>query len=294
MNRFRFHFTLLSTVVGVLGFASFAQAQASRTWVSGVGDDANPCSRTAPCKTFAGAISKTATGGEISVLDPGGFGALTITKAITINGEGTLASVLVAGTNGIVVSAPSNAVVRLIHLKIVGISQSGNPGINGINFIGGKALVVEDSKIYDFGTSCITASGAGLQLEVSNSSLDNCVNGLVVNGGAKAVIRESNVINNSTAGITSGQTATGTGGIAEVDSCNVSYNGTAILGGQNGFINLANNLISNNTLGVNANGGGVSTFVDPVGTTTGLTNRFVNNTSDGIVPSGAGISISKK
>src|SRR3954463_9054095 len=93
----------------------------TRTWVSGVGNDANPCSRTAPCKTFAGALSKTAAGGEISVLDPGGFGTVTITKAITINGEGTLGSVLVSGTNGIVVQAPANAVVRLIHLKIVGI-----------------------------------------------------------------------------------------------------------------------------------------------------------------------------
>src|SRR5262245_48964588 len=68
---------------------SAAYAQATRTWVSGVGDDVNPCSRTAPCKTFAGAISKTAAGGEISVLDPGGFGGVTITKSITINGEGT-------------------------------------------------------------------------------------------------------------------------------------------------------------------------------------------------------------
>src|ERR1700744_1393105 len=75
--------------------------RASRTWVSGVGDDANPCSRTAPCKTFAGAISKTATAGEINVLDPGGFGALTITKAITIDATGVEAGVLVSGTNGI-------------------------------------------------------------------------------------------------------------------------------------------------------------------------------------------------
>ncbi len=89
----------------VLG-ATTTYAQASRTWVSGVGDDANPCSRTAPCKTFAGAISKTAAGGEIDALDPGGFGAVTITKAITIDGGGgQVASVLVSGTNGIVVQA---------------------------------------------------------------------------------------------------------------------------------------------------------------------------------------------
>src|SRR6266480_7370064 len=84
-----------------------AQAQASRTWVSGVGDDANPCSRTAPCKTFAGAISKTAPGGEINVLDPGGFGAVTITKSISIISVGFEAGVLVSGTNGIIIQVAS-------------------------------------------------------------------------------------------------------------------------------------------------------------------------------------------
>src|SRR5450755_3417827 len=84
-----------------------AQAQASRTWISGVGDDANPCSRTFPCKTFAGAISKTAAGGEIDVLDPGCFGGVTITKAITPDGGyGQVGFILVAGgSNGIVVAA---------------------------------------------------------------------------------------------------------------------------------------------------------------------------------------------
>src|SRR6476469_1756213 len=99
-------FRLLLGISLAVGFASGAFAQATRTWVSGVGDDANPCSRTAPCKTFAGAISKTAPGGEISVLDPGGFGAVTITKSITLttdggSGEG---SILASGTNGIVIS----------------------------------------------------------------------------------------------------------------------------------------------------------------------------------------------
>src|SRR3954469_21062669 len=98
----------MKTILGSLliaslatGFSSGAFAQATRTWVSGVGDDVNPCSRTAPCKTFAGAISKTANNGEISVLDPGGFGAVTITKSITLNGTGTLAGILAAGTNGV-------------------------------------------------------------------------------------------------------------------------------------------------------------------------------------------------
>src|SRR6187431_1230311 len=84
-----------------------AFAQATRTLVSGVGDDVNPCSRTAPCKTFAGAISKTAAKGEISVLDPGGFGAVNITKSITLNGDGTLAGILASLVNGIIVNAPA-------------------------------------------------------------------------------------------------------------------------------------------------------------------------------------------
>src|SRR5450432_3310814 len=110
-----------------------ANAQATRTWVSGVGDDANPCSRTAPCKTFAGAISKTAAGGEIDALDPSGFGAVTITKAITIAGDGTLASILVAGTNGIIVNAGVNDVVLLRNLSLIGIG-----GTNGIYFVAGS------------------------------------------------------------------------------------------------------------------------------------------------------------
>src|SRR5713226_2571123 len=104
MSKFRFALNILAVAVFSLAISSVAKAQATRTWVSGVGDDANPCSRTAPCKTFAGAISKTAACGEISVLDPGGFGAVTITKSITIDGTGTLAGILAAGTNGIIIN----------------------------------------------------------------------------------------------------------------------------------------------------------------------------------------------
>src|SRR4030081_955919 len=118
MNKFRFSIKILAIATFMFAFASMAQAQATRTWVSGVGDDANPCSRTAPCKTFAGAISKTATAGEINVLDPGGFGGVTITKSITISSEGFEAGVLVSGTNGIIVSAATTDVVVLRGLDI--------------------------------------------------------------------------------------------------------------------------------------------------------------------------------
>jgi hypothetical protein len=110
---------VLKVLAVVLLGTAFMSAQASRTWVSGVGDDANPCSRTAPCKTFAGAISKTAAGGEIDALDPAGYGAVTITKAITIDGGGgQVASVLVSGTNGIVVQAGVSDTVILRNLAL--------------------------------------------------------------------------------------------------------------------------------------------------------------------------------
>src|SRR5260370_26997709 len=108
MNRFSLVVRVFVLTIVALAFASISQAQATRTWVSGVGDDVNPCSRTAPCKTFAGAISKTAINGEIDVLDPGGFGAVTITKSITLDGTGTFGSILASGSNGININITAN------------------------------------------------------------------------------------------------------------------------------------------------------------------------------------------
>jgi hypothetical protein len=142
--------------------AGIANAQASRTWVSGVGDDANPCSRTAPCKTFAGAISKTATDGEIDVLDPGGFGVVTITKGITIDGGCQVASILSAGTNGIVVSAPSTAVVIIRNISINGFDT----GTNGIRFLAGKSLSVDHCFLARFFSS---NSSRALDIEPNNA-----------------------------------------------------------------------------------------------------------------------------
>src|SRR5437764_8479960 len=147
------------SILGVLVLGTtIMSAQATRTWVSGVGDDANPCSRTAPCKTFAGAISKTAPGGEIDALDPGGFGAVTITKSITLDGGGgQVASVLVAGTNGIVVAAGATDVVTIRNLRIDGLRGSGNAnaGINGIRFISGKVLHIGNCNIFGFNNNGI-------------------------------------------------------------------------------------------------------------------------------------------
>lgn len=152
----------LLTVGLMVGFSTVTYAQATRTWVSGVGDDANPCSRTAPCKTFAGAISKTATGGEISVLDPGGFGAITITKAITINGDGTLAGILAAGTTGITVNIISNLSTDKVIIRNVSINGVGN-GTDGVRIIDGAEVILDHVTISGF-------TDAGIDVTQSQSS----------------------------------------------------------------------------------------------------------------------------
>src|SRR5215470_15675525 len=149
-----FVLTLAMTLIAAVLYADPANAQASRTWVSGVGDDANPCSRTAPCKTFAGAISKTAPAGEINVLDPGGFGAVTITKPITISSECTEAGVLVSGGNGIVVAAGNSDVVTLRGLDINGL----NTGLSGIKINSAGQVHIESCRIYEFTTADIQVS----------------------------------------------------------------------------------------------------------------------------------------
>src|SRR5947209_3944353 len=111
------------------------EAQATRTWVSGVGDDANPCSRTAPCKTFAGAISKTAISGEINCLDPGGFGAVTITKSISIVCDYTEGGVLANGTFGFNINAPAGSIITLKGQDVECGSGTGNFGTNGVQIL---------------------------------------------------------------------------------------------------------------------------------------------------------------
>src|SRR5688500_11535540 len=115
MKRISTTLALAGAMAALFSYAAPAQAQATRTWVSGVGDDVNPCSRTAPCKTFAGAISKTATNGEINCLDPGGFGAVNITKSITIDCKNTHGSILNSGTTGVIVNLAAADVRKTVR-----------------------------------------------------------------------------------------------------------------------------------------------------------------------------------
>lgn len=170
MRKWRLRFNVFAVVFLALTVNSLAHAQATRTWVSGVGDDVNPCSRTAPCKTFAGAISKTAAGGEINVLDAGGFGAVTITKSITIDGGESFASILSFGTNGIVINA-LGATVRIRNLEINGAGA----GINGIRYLAASTVHIENVHIYGFTTHGIdvNTTAAGV-LMVHNATITNC------------------------------------------------------------------------------------------------------------------------
>jgi len=163
----------------MLAPASLAWAQATRTWVSGFGDDANPCSRTAPCKTFAGTISKTAAGGEINAIDPGGYGTVTITKAITIDGGGTLAGVLNALSNGIIVHAGVNDIVILRNIDIDGAGT----GINGIRYDSAGELVVENVDIYGTSAAQTDPNGSGILVNIAAPSVTG-----------KLVVRNSRIV----------------------------------------------------------------------------------------------------
>lgn len=290
----KFTIKVLALAIFMFASVSIAQAQASRTWVSGVGDDANPCSRTAPCKTWAGAISKTAACGEIDALDPGGFGAVTITKSITLDGTGQMASILASLVNGITINAGVNDVVTIRGISINGFCN----GINGINILSAKTVNVEDCVIFRFNTgNGITANDSnGLNLNVKNTVIrDNTLdginttssagfinvtlnkvqltgnaNGLHARSGTKASARECVFSNNTTNGIFV-DAAQAQFAFVSAWECMISSNGgNGVRAGNAGNLGgsgaeLSQNQINRNT----ANGVLVSTG--------GAVNTFTNN-----------------
>ena len=220
--------SLASAPVLALAIASLAgpaSAQATRTWVSGVGDDVNPCSRTAPCKTFAGAISKTAAGGEISVLDPGGFGTVTITKSISLycenSGEG---SILSSGVNGIIINAGANDVINLRGLAIEGAGT----GLNGVQILSAGEVHIQDMLIRNFHGST-TSAGVNVvptvnpvKVTINNTTIANAGS---PTGGAGVLVRPTGsatttatvtVANSELTGNTAGVKADGAGGAGPI------------------------------------------------------------------------------
>jgi len=244
-----------------------AFAQATRTWVSGVGDDANPCSRTAPCKTFAGAISKTAPAGEINVLDPGGFGAVTITKSITIRSDGFTAGVLVSGTNGIIISAGSTDKVVLKGLDFNGL----NTGLAGIKFIAGGELHVENCDIAEFG-----AGGANAIDFIPNQATDS-----------KLSVKNSRIRMNAAAGGGGINVAPAGGGKATATIEDVSLEGNkfCLLALDNSTVNVnRGSCFGSTTFGYQATANSASTLIQLSNVTVSSNNAGVKaaQTSTGV------------
>lgn len=263
--------------------APTVHAQATRTWVSGVGDDVNPCSRTAPCKTWAGAISKTAAGGEINALDPGGFGALTITKAITIDGAGTQAHTLSSGTNGFIVNVPFGTPVVIRNVSISGAGSVAG-GLDGIRVLQGGDVHLENVAINDVtghGVNFINSTHA--RLFMSNVSIRNALLGgvnlkpgasgtisaaldrvtLVGNGrgvraedGTNVVVRNSNASGNDANGFVAMSVAGRPVDMSIEDSL-ASLNGAAgVYSGALSVVRLSNTTVTRNADGLLTAGGG--------------------------------------
>lgn len=248
----RFMLALFAISILLLA-APTAFAQATRTWVSGVGDDVNPCSRTAPCKTFAGAISKTASGGEIDALDPAGFGAVTITKPITIDGGGgQVASILSSGVNGVIINLPNGAVgtVILRNLRITGAGTT--LGTNGVRFLAGTQVVIDHCDIsYYSGAGVdvnLTAGTTNGSIVVRNTTISNVATGLSVQTNNGSGLNAFATLNNSSISFATTYGAfTAYGGVINVDNSLFSFNpGYGVFPSGGGIIRLSNNDFFNN------------------------------------------------
>jgi len=243
------------TCFGIMAVAtvSASHAQATRTWVSGVGDDVNPCSRTAPCKTFAGAISKTAANGEINCLDPGGFGPVTITKSLTIDCNGELGSILSAGSSAAIIVNGTNIVVNIRNLSINGAGT----GQDGIRFVSGKQLNIEHvniTQVTRYGVWAPAQTGTG-GIVIANSSITNGVDGIRVAYGVTTVDRSVIAGNTGFALIAEDV------GTISADSDMLTNNGTAVQAGNGGAsqgtatVRISNNDVYGNLSGFVCNGG---------------------------------------
>ena len=284
--------------IGSLAFATPSFAQATRTWVSGVGDDANPCSRTAPCKTFAGAISKTLAGGEINCLDPGGFGAVTITKSITIDCTGTLGSILNSGTNGVIVNDSATASPNTIEVILRGLTIDGAgtlAGLNGIRFLRGRSLVLEDVFIQnETGGNGIAIQPAGFsEFYAENVTVTDGTGGILMQptgaaGVLRAVLRNVRTQNNSGAGLrldSTGNTSTG-GIIVLIDKSSFSGNGDGIvvnspLAGTQAIAMINDsNIFANTGVGLLANGSNARVRIADSNITVNGTGVSITNTAN--------------
>jgi hypothetical protein len=199
--------------------------QANRTWVSALGSDANDCSRTAPCLTFAGAFAKTTAGGAIDALDRGGFGGLTITKSITIRSDHVQAGVLAAGTTAITVDAGANDIVNLSGLDLEGFGS----GLNGVNIVGGGSVVIRQTSIHHFtGNGVNLVGAANAKVLVQDCVIADNGGGVNVHGAGgvanTAVIDHTTIESHTSFAVQSAQ-----GGAAFLSSSNLIGTGPKVV-----------------------------------------------------------------
>jgi len=283
MSKVRFTLNILAAVIITVAASSMAHAQATRTWVSGVGDDVNPCSRTAPCKTYAGAISKTAAGGEISTLDPGGFGTVTITKPMTIEGtQGQgYGSILASLTTGIIVNitAPAagaqagNDNVTLRNLSING-AGTGTRGIVILSTVTNSQVYIENCQIFGFRATGGGDNGKGL-IDKRTAS------------GSKLHVSDTVIRGNLVHGV---QIGDATGIVSSVDATfdNVNIQGNGIAGmflGGGSNVSVRGSVITGN------GGSGIQSSEQAGGTTeTEVTDTVLSHNQTGIT-AGSGASV---
>lgn len=286
----------LAVMAGVALFGTPASAQATRTWVSGVGDDVNPCSRTAPCKTFQGAFPKTAAGGEINCLDPGGFGALTITKAIQIICDNTQAGILVAATNGIVINVPAGTYVTLSGLYLNGLGSTGVAGVNGVYITQSGNITLRNMTINGFrngyGVNFVPSQNASLVM--NNVTVVESGNGSIGTGGvfiqpttgitATVTIANSRIQNNSTIGLRADTVGiVGSTINATIDGSVISDSSTGLLAKAPAGTGTIKVIVSRSTLNNNS---GYGITVNGTGTTVRVGDSVISNNGTGLLVNG--------
>jgi hypothetical protein len=250
-------FTLLAGFLAPVLLSAPAYAQATRTWVSGVGDDLpGVCSRTQPCKTFAAAISVTDTNGEINCIDPGGFGSVTITKSITIDCTGTFGGIVAAGANGITINLtatpdPLKSVV-LRGININGAGSAGQAGLRGVSILSATQVTLDNVAIMNFTQQGVAdARTTPGKLFIRNSMIRNNAGvGIAVaaSGGTNmASIENTHSINNFFG------LATGSGNQVKITRSVFSGNTYGIEGDANSQIGVEHST-------VNFNGTGLANF----------------------------------
>src|SRR5665213_2244647 len=103
----------------MLAALTAAPAYAQRVYVASQGSDANNCSLQLPCRSLQHAVTVSESGGEIAILNTGGYNggtAVTINKAISIVNQGGYEAGIsfLSGVPGIVINAGPNDGISFI------------------------------------------------------------------------------------------------------------------------------------------------------------------------------------